>query len=121
MSTIQTNAVRTYHDKKKQQRPLSIPIVQAVNFEAESSVQLGEDFRNGTGFVYQRFGHPTIKAAGEKIELLEGSGVGLVFSSGMGAFATSLMALIERGNTHVIAQRQIFALTFTFLDSALRS
>jgi cystathionine beta-lyase/cystathionine gamma-synthase len=121
MTTIQTTAVRTYHDKKKQQRPLSIPIVQAVNFEAESSVQLGEDFRNGTGFVYQRFGHPTTKAAGEKIALLEGAEAGLVFSSGMGAIATTLMALIGGSDARVIAQRQIFAQTFTFLDKALRS
>jgi cystathionine beta-lyase/cystathionine gamma-synthase len=120
MNTLQTTAVRTYHDKAKQPRPLSIPILQAVNFEAESSVQLGRDFKNGSAYVYQRFGHPTSQAAGEKIALLEGAEAGAVFSSGMGAISTTLLALIAENGAHVVAQRQIFAQTFTFLDSALR-
>ncbi len=120
MNNLQTTAVRTYHDKAKQPRPLSIPIVQAVNFEAASSMQLGQDFKTGSAFVYQRFGHPTSRAAGEKIALLEGAEAGAVFSSGMGAISTTLMALIAESGAHVVAQRQIFAQTFTFLDVALR-
>jgi cystathionine beta-lyase/cystathionine gamma-synthase len=120
MAKIQTNAVRTYHDHTKKTRPLSVPIVQAVNFEAPSSIQLGQDFRTGSGYVYQRFGHPTSKAAGDKIALLEGAEAGLVFSSGMGAISTTLLALLGDNRAHVIAQRQIFAQTFTFLDRALR-
>src|SRR5579864_2235784 len=79
-----TNAVRTYSDGLKQRRPLSVPILQSVNFEAESTAKLGKDFRAGASEVYMRFGHPTAQAAGEKIALLEGAEGGLVFSSGMG-------------------------------------
>ncbi len=116
----QTQAAQTYNDSERRQRPLSIPIVQAVNFEAESSQRLGEDFRKRDEHVYLRFGHPTTKAAGDKIALLEGTEAGLVFGSGMGAISTSLMALAGKAGSHVVAQRQIFGQTFTFLDQTLR-
>ncbi|MCI0402382.1 MAG: aminotransferase class I/II-fold pyridoxal phosphate-dependent enzyme [Acidobacteria bacterium] len=117
----QTQATQTYTDGERKQRPLSIPIFQAVNFEAESSRRLGEDFRKRDEHVYLRFGHPTTKAAGDKIALLEGAEAGLVFGSGMGAVSTTLMALAGKAGGHVVAQRQIFGQTFTFLDQTLRS
>ncbi len=116
----QTLATQTYTDGERKQRPLSVPIVQAVNFEAESSQRLGEDFRRRDEHVYLRFGHPTTKAAGDKIALLEGAEAGLVFGSGMGAVSTSLMALAGKAGNHVVSQRQIFGQTFTFLDQTLR-
>lgn len=120
MTRLETIAVRTYDDNQREQRPLSIPILQAVTFEAESTRQLGRSFRNNSELVYQRFGHPASKAAGDKIARLEGAEAGLVFGSGMGAISTALMALIGGGETHVVAQRQIFAQTFSFLDDTLR-
>jgi methionine-gamma-lyase len=116
----QTLATQTYNDGERKQRPLSIPIVQAVNFEAESSQRLGEAFRKRDEHVYLRFGHPTTKAAADKVALLEGAEAGLVFGSGMGAISTSLMALVGKAGNHVVAQRQIFGQTFTYLDQTLR-
>ncbi len=120
MARLETIAVKTYLDSPRGPRPMSIPIVQSVTFEAPSSVELGRAFRNSSEQVYQRFGHPTSNAAGEKIAALEGAEAGLVFGSGMGAISTTLMALIGGNGTHVVAQRQIFAQTFTFLDETLR-
>jgi cystathionine beta-lyase/cystathionine gamma-synthase len=117
---LQTRAAKTYLDTEKKVRPLSLPIYQAVNFQAASSAGMGDDFRNGTDNVYQRFGHPNSSAAGERIAALEGAEAGLVFSSGMGAISTTLMALAGHAGAHVVAQREIFAQTFTFLDGTLR-
>jgi cystathionine beta-lyase/cystathionine gamma-synthase len=119
--TLQTKATKTYNDFQKKQRPLSMPIHPAVNFEAESSRQLGKDFRDGSEMVYQRFGHPTSRAAADKIALLEGAESALVFGSGMGAISTTLMALAVSAGAHVVAQREIFAQTFTFLNETLRT
>ncbi len=119
--TLQTKATKTYNDFQKKQRPLSMPIHPAVNFEAESSRQLGKDFRDGSEMVYQRFGHPTSRAAADKIALLEGAESALVFGSGMGAISTTLMALAGSAGSHVVAQREIFAQTFTFLNETLRT
>lgn len=115
----QTLAAKTYTDHKKWRRPLSIPLEQAINYQAESTQALGEDFRSGAEFVYQRFGHPTGRAAGEKIAALEKAEAGIVFSSGMGAISTTLLALSCPTPSHVISQRDIFAQTFTFLNETL--
>jgi len=117
---LQTKATKTYTDGLRKQRPLSIPIQRAVIFEAESSRQLGRDFRSGSDLVYQRFGHPTSRAAAEKIALLEGAEAALVFGSGMGAISTALLALAGSAGAHIVAQREIFAQTFTFLNEPLR-
>jgi len=116
----QTLATKTYTDHNKRRRPLSIPLEQAVNYQAESSQALGEDFRSGSEFVYQRFGHPTLRAASEKIAALEKAEAGLIFSSGMGAISTTLLALSGPAPSHVMSQRDIFAQTFTFLNETLR-
>jgi methionine-gamma-lyase len=86
----------------------------------ESSEALGALFKEGADTVYTRFGNPTLTAAAEKIALLECAEAALVFSSGMGAITTSLLTVLKSGD-HVVAQRNIFAQTFTFLDDPARS
>ena len=71
--------------------------------------------------VYQRFGHPTSRTASDKIDLLEGAESALVFGSGMGAISTTLMTLAGSAGAHVVAQREIFVQTFTFLNETLRT
>ena len=115
-----TRAVQTYSDGKKENRPLSAPILQSTNFQARSSEELGTLFRTKSANFYTRVGHPTVAAAAEKTALLEGAEAALVFSSGMGAVTTSLLAVLTSG-VHVVAQRTIFAQTFRFLDEMGRS
>ncbi|HSE39544.1 MAG TPA: aminotransferase class I/II-fold pyridoxal phosphate-dependent enzyme [Acidobacteriota bacterium] len=109
-----TRAAKTYLDDKKTKRPLTIPILQGTTFEMESSEELGRLFKKGADVVYTRFGNPTITAAAEKCAAIEGSDAAAVFSSGMGAITTSLLAVLKSGD-HVVAQKNIFAQTFTFL------
>ena len=116
---LSTRAVQTYLDGEKQNRSLSTPLLQTVTFQAASSKELGEMFRAGKPGVYTRFAHPTLAAAGEKIAALENAEAGLVFSSGMAAITTALMTVLRPGD-HVVAQREIFGQTFTFLDRTLR-
>jgi cystathionine beta-lyase/cystathionine gamma-synthase len=75
-------------------------------------------FLNGAATFYQRFGHPTAAAAAAKVAELEGAEAGLVFSSGMGAITTSLMAVL-RGGDHVVAHTAIFDQTRRFLEGPL--
>jgi methionine-gamma-lyase len=115
-----TRAAKTHLDGKKERRPLTIPILQATNFQAESSESLGALFKEGADTVYVRFGHPTLTAAAEKVAALEGAEAAQVFGSGMGAITTALLTALKAGQ-HVVAQRQIFAQTFIFLDTMARS
>lgn len=115
-----TRAAKTYLDAKKENRPLSLPIYQSTIYQAATSAQLGQLFRDKADGMYLRFGHPNQTALAEKITSLEGAEAALSFSSGMGAITTSLLAFLEPGD-HVISQREIFAQTFTFLDRIVRS
>ncbi|MBI3404796.1 MAG: aminotransferase class I/II-fold pyridoxal phosphate-dependent enzyme, partial [Acidobacteria bacterium] len=117
---LSTRAVQTYSDGEKRNRSLTTPLLQTVTFQSSSSRELGELFKSATPSVYTRFGHPTLAAAGEKIAALEGAEAGLVFSSGMAAISTALMATLRPGD-RVVAQREIFGQTFTFLDRTLRA
>ncbi|MFO0983545.1 MAG: aminotransferase class I/II-fold pyridoxal phosphate-dependent enzyme [Planctomycetota bacterium] len=116
---LHTRAAQAHLDGQKQNRPLSVPIVQASTFQVESSEQLKQLFRTRAATMYSRFGNPTLREAGARVALLEGAEAGLVFASGMSAITTSLFTRLKPGD-HVVAQRDIFAQTFTFLDRFLR-
>lgn len=117
-----TRAVKTYADGRRDNRPLSIPLVQGTTFQFASSRGLGQAFhdRHRTDRVYTRFGHPTLTAAAQKVATLEGAEAALMFDSGMGAISTSLLTVLRAGD-HVVAQREIFAQTYTFLHERARS
>jgi methionine-gamma-lyase len=115
-----TRAAHTYLDGRKVSRPLSPPIIQATTFQAETSESHGALFRDGADTLYTRMGNPTLSSAAEKVAALENAERALVFGSGMGAITTALLTFLESGD-RVVAQREIFAQTFTFLDRLARS
>ena len=117
-----TRTVKTYLDGARRHRPLSVPIAQTTNFQFATSQALGEAFheRPRAASVYTRFGHPTLAAAEAKLARLEGGEAAAVFDSGMGAITSSLLAVLAAGD-HVVAQREIFAQTFTFLEEKART
>lgn len=67
-----------------------------------------------TGF-YSRYANPTVRAFEEAIADLEGADDALAFASGMGAVASTILALCSSGD-HIVAQRQIYAGTSAFLQ-----
>jgi cystathionine beta-lyase/cystathionine gamma-synthase len=66
------------------------------------------------GDFYSRYANPTVRAFEEAIADLEGAEDALAFASGMGALASTVLALCSAGD-HVVAQRQIYAGTSAFL------
>lgn len=115
-----TATAKTHLDGERKRRPLSVPLVRATNFQAASSRELGDAFRSRDEHVYPRFAGPNTSAAAAKLAYLEGAESALVFSSGMAAITTSLLTVLRPGD-HVVAQRRVFAQTYTFLDQWARS
>jgi cystathionine beta-lyase/cystathionine gamma-synthase len=64
--------------------------------------------------IYGRYGSPNQWAVQEKIAALENAESGLVFSSGMAAITTTLLALTNRGG-HIISSRDVYGGTFNLL------
>lgn len=67
-----------------------------------------------TGF-YSRYANPTVEAFEHAVAELEGTDAALAFASGMGAIASTVLALCSSGD-HIVAQRNMYAGTLGFLD-----
>jgi cystathionine gamma-synthase len=108
------------HARPDGSEPLVMPIAQTANYATRDAARLADDYRGGSPFVYLRFGNPTTREVAAKIAKLEGAEAALLFGSGMAAISTTLLALAGTRGAHVVAQREIFAQTFTVLDTVLR-
>jgi cystathionine beta-lyase/cystathionine gamma-synthase len=75
--------------------------------------------RRATGLrsdeFYGRYANPTVRSFEEAIAELEGAESAMAFGSGMGAIATTVLALCSAGD-HIVAARQLYAGTLAFLQ-----
>ncbi|MGK2963946.1 MAG: trans-sulfuration enzyme family protein [Gemmatimonadaceae bacterium] len=80
--------------------PVSSPLVQSVNFV--------QDFGTAEGLLYTRYGNtPNEEIVQKRIAMLEGSEAALVLSSGMGATACAMLALLRPGD-HLLSSSWIY-------------
>jgi methionine-gamma-lyase len=89
----ETKAVRGAADLKKKHGPVSTPIYQTSTFEVTDNDE--QERITSTDRYYTRWSNPTNTVAEETIAALEGVDAALTFASGMGAIATTLMALLK--------------------------
>src|SRR5437868_7373857 len=101
----ETEAVRGGTDLTKKNGPLATPIYQTSTFEVTDSDQ--QVRATHTDMFYTRYGNPTHTVAENAIAELEGADAALLFSSGMTAITTTILALLKSGD-HVVAQRDIY-------------
>ena len=112
----ETEAVRGGASLEKKNGPLSTPIYQTSTFEVTDNQ---EQLRvTSTDQFYTRYGNPTNTVAENAIAQLEGTDAALLFSSGMAAITTSILALVEAGD-HIVAQRDIYGGVTKFLSQWL--
>jgi cystathionine beta-lyase/cystathionine gamma-synthase len=67
---------------------------------------------------YTRLRNPTVEAVADKLARLEGADGAILFSSGMAAIATTLIALLPPG-ARVVAARDLYGDVFTLLGQEL--
>ena len=112
----ETEAVHGGADLSKKNGPLSTPIFQTSTFEV---TDMQEQVRaTETDRFYTRYGNPTHTVAEKAISELEGTDAALLFSSGMAAITTSILALVKAGD-HIVAQRDIYGGVTKFLSQWL--
>ena len=68
---------------------------------------------------YGRYANPTVRSFEQAIAELEGGEDAMAFASGMGAIATTILALCSAGD-HVVAAKQLYAGTLAFLQGPCR-
>jgi cystathionine gamma-synthase len=112
----ETKAVRAGTDLSKKSGPMATPIYQTSTFEVRDNE---EQLRvTPTDMFYTRYGNPTNTVAENAVAELEGTDRALLFSSGMNAITTSVLALLKAGD-HVVAQRDIYGGATKFFDQWL--
>ncbi len=98
------------------------PIHPSVTYIYERMEELDEVFA-GTrpGYVYTRYGNPTVAALEESVAALEEGEAAMAFASGMAAIHAALLASGVRAGSAVVAARDIYGATYALLDRLLRT
>lgn len=115
-------STKTTHAGEKrdpQTGSISTPIYQTSNFAFTSTEDLIDYMtRKKEGYIYTRYGNPTLKSVEEKIAKLECVEDAVVFSSGMAAITTTVLTLISAGD-HIVSIRDIYGGTHMLFSEVL--
>jgi O-succinylhomoserine sulfhydrylase len=89
----------------------SEPIFATSSFVHDSAAHAAAKFANeAPGFIYSRFGNPTVRVFQERLAALEGAQACLATASGMSAIHSVLISLTASGD-HVVSSRGVFGTT----------
>jgi methionine-gamma-lyase len=95
------------------------PIYQSTTFSFENSDEGAALFSlEKEGFVYTRYGNPTLKTLEEKIAVLENAESVQVTASGMAAISTCVLSLVKQGD-HIVSAKSIYSATFDLFSRLL--
>ena len=129
---VATQAVHAGEDKRKPYSALTTPIVQTSTYTFEDTDEIlafmkdkaarkaareaGEDLP--LRGEYGRYSNPTLRVAEAKLAALEGGERAVLFSSGMNAITTTMLALLSAGD-HAIVVRDCYRRTREFAKTYL--
>lgn len=102
--------------------PTVTPIHPSVTYVYEHMEDLDSVFA-GTrqGYVYTRYGNPTVSALEEAVAALEEGEAGLAFGSGMAAIHAALLGAGARAGSAIVAAQDVYGATYALLDQLMRS
>ena len=98
---------------------LDTPIYQSTTFVSADSEEMAAVYgEQKPGYMYTRYGNPTIHALEAKLAALEGGEAALATASGMAAVSTAILGYVKMGD-HVVAARSLYGATYNFLNRKL--
>lgn len=98
---------------------LDTPIYQSTTFVSANSDEMAAVYGDEKfGYMYTRYGNPTIHALEEKMAALEGGEAALATSAGMAAISTAILGYVRSGD-HVVAARSLYGAAYNFLNKKL--
>ncbi len=100
-----TRSVHGGEDRAKGAKSLTTPIAQTSTFVFDTLDEF-EAYKAGerTQYEYGRYGNPTLAAAESKLADLDHAAQALLFSSGMSAISTALLAMLRSGQHLVVME-----------------
>jgi cystathionine beta-lyase/cystathionine gamma-synthase len=99
-------------------QPLSTPIFSSSSYIAPD-IETSDAIFGGEreGFVYTRYGNPTVAAFERAVASLEASDAALAYASGMAAVHGALLAAGVKAGDTVVASRDVYGATFALLST----
>src|SRR5579863_3590986 len=98
---------------------LDTPIYQSTTFASANSDEMAAVYgEEKPGYMYTRYGNPTIHALELKLAALEGGEAALATATGMAAISTAILGYVKAGD-HVVASRALYGAAYDFLNKKL--
>ncbi len=99
--------------------PVSTPIYPSVGYLYDEMDDLDGVFAGErAGYVYPRYGSPTITAFEQAVAVLEGAEDAVAFASGMAAIHAALLGAGLRDGAAVVSAADVYGATYALLDKA---
>lgn len=118
--SLSTRAIHAGEPRGKYADSLTTPIIQTSTYTFKNSRAIEDYTRRGKPhFEYGRYGNPTAEIAEARLADLEGAEDCVVFSSGMSAITTTVLALIQSGD-HIVITDDSYKKTLEFCKSYLK-
>jgi methionine-gamma-lyase len=98
---------------------LDTPIYQSTTFVSANAEEMAAVYgEEKWGYMYTRYGNPTIHALEEKLAALEEGEAALATASGMAAISSAILGWVKAGD-HVVAARSLYGAAYNFLKTKL--
>jgi cystathionine gamma-synthase/methionine-gamma-lyase len=98
--------------------PVNAPIYQSASFVYDTIETMDAIFSGErAGYVYTRYGNPTVSALERAVTTLEGGETAVAYASGMAAIHATLLALDAVSGVAVVAAQDLYGATSTLLTT----
>src|SRR5688500_3342144 len=99
-------------------QPVSTPIYPRATFPSATLKEIDQVFGGEKqGFVYTRYGNPTIAALEEAVREVEEGAVACAYATGMAAIHAALIACDLKAGSTVLASQDLYGATTSLLNS----
>ena len=117
---IATRAIHAGEDRIRYADSITTPIVQTSTYAFKDSKEIEAYTKGGKErFEYGRYGNPTEQVAQRRLAALEGAEDCVLFTSGMSAITTTILALVKAGD-HIVITDDAYKKTLEFCSSYLQ-
>jgi cystathionine beta-lyase/cystathionine gamma-synthase len=97
-------------------QPVSTPIYASATFTYDSMQEIDQVFAGEkSGYIYTRYGNPTIAALEEAVRTIEGGATACAYSSGMAALHAALFSCELKPGSIVLASQDLYGATTSLL------
>ncbi|HYK22733.1 MAG TPA: PLP-dependent aspartate aminotransferase family protein [Pyrinomonadaceae bacterium] len=101
-------------------KPVATPIYASATFTYDSMQEIDQVFAGEKqGFIYTRYGNPTIAALEEAVREVEEGATACAYSTGMAAIHAALIACDLRSGSTVLASQDLYGATTSLLNGVL--